>query len=150
MLTLTSDTMLTTGRIDTQQWAVHLFKQSASDGLLRRLLRRLLGRDSCLRTLGETAQRGQRALGRQAVEIACIVGSEGRANDFDSAFAPISAHTRDRWASVARARREGRSLPPVQLIKAADGYYVRDGHHRISVARALGEEFVEADVVSWE
>lgn len=131
-------------------WAANLFRRSAGEGQLRRLLRRLVGRSSCLRTLAAAGLRGQRSLGHQTVEIAQIVGSEGRAGDFDSAFAPIGAHTRDRWASVARARREGRALPAVLLIKAADGYYVRDGHHRISVARAFGEEYVEAEVVSWE
>lgn len=150
MLAMNSDTMTLAGPVDAQRWAVELWKRSAGEGQLRRIWRRLLGRCTCLHTLEDAGQHGQHTLRRQDVEIASIVGSEGRANDFDSAFAPLSLHTRDRWASVARARREGRALPPVLLIKTADGYYVRDGHHRISVARALGEEFIEAEVVSWE
>jgi hypothetical protein len=150
MLTMSGGSIAASGQLDAQGWAVDLWWHAESVGLLGRLWRRALGRSTHLRTLGDAGQHGQRALGRQTVEIARIVGSEGRAGDFDSAFAPVRRHIRDRWTSVARARHEGRALPPVQLIKAEDGYYVRDGHHRISVARALGEEFVEAEVISWE
>ncbi|NJN17512.1 MAG: hypothetical protein HC822_15195 [Oscillochloris sp.] len=67
-------------------------------------------------------------------------------SDRDRAFAPAQEHSRDRWLSIAVARRRSIGLPPVQLIHGADGYYVRDGHQRISVARALGEAFIEAVV----
>jgi hypothetical protein len=147
MLTLDTTTATMGSRADAQDWAQGLFKRSAEAGMWRRLWLRLLGRSSGLRALGETTARAQRHLGRRTVEIAAIVGSEGRVRDFDSCFAPLGARTRDRWVSVARARHAGRPLPPVQLVLAEDGYYVRDGHHRISVAYALGEQFIEAEVV---
>jgi hypothetical protein len=56
----------------------------------------------------------------------------------------------ERWLRVAEAYRRGMSLPPVQLIKAGESYFVRDGHHRISVARALGQQEIDAEVVVWE
>ena len=56
-------------------------------------------------------------------------------------------HTRSRWLSIAVARLNGQAMPAVELIKVGAAYAVRDGHHRISVARALGESFIEAEVV---
>lgn len=149
MMTLNSSATSLIVVADDQKWACELYKQACQRGALRRLWRGLRGCANDLASLAATGSRGARALGQQAVAIDAIVGSEGRASDFDRAFAPLGDHTRDRWLSVARARIQGRPLPPVQLIQTADGYYVRDGHHRISVARALGEEFVEAEVVAW-
>lgn len=148
MLDSSATTM--TAPVDEQRWALDLFRASYQEGKLRRLWRAATRRRTGLSCLGEAPRRGGRDLGHRTVAIAEIVGSEGRSGDFDSAFAPISDRTRDRWMSVAQARFRGRALPAVLLIRAEDGYYVRDGHHRISVARALGEEFVEALVVSWE
>jgi hypothetical protein len=51
---------------------------------------------------------------------------------------------------VAKARLKGVTLPPVELIQVGDVYFVRDGHHRISVARAFGQEHVDAEVTVWE
>lgn len=150
MSALNANSLSLNRQADLQQRATDLFKRSLGEGQLRRLWRRLSRRPVALASLGAVTAHGGRSVGGLVVEIAAIVGSEGRAADFDGAFAPLGEHSRDRWVSVASARLAGRGLPPVQLIRAAGGYYVRDGHHRISVARALGEEFIEAEVVSWE
>jgi hypothetical protein len=89
-------------------------------------------------------------LGVQTVFIEQIRGSESRSADFDSLFYPRQGHTQQRWVSIAAARMIGSLLPPVELIQVGDGYFVRDGHYRISVARALGEEVVEAQVTVWQ
>ncbi len=89
-------------------------------------------------------------VGMRTVEIEKICGSEERAEDFDTYFRPLASHNRERWLSVAEARMRGASLPPVQLIEVSGRYYVRDGHHRISVAQALGECFIDAEVVRWQ
>ncbi|HMQ30151.1 MAG TPA: hypothetical protein PKD53_05455 [Chloroflexaceae bacterium] len=149
MLTLDFSATSMTAPVDEQRWALDLFQKSFQEGRLMRWLRRLAGRQVGLRCLGAAEQRGGRDMGHQTVAIGEIVGSEGRTRDFDRAFAPISERSRDRWMSVAQARFRGRALPAVLLVRAEDGYYVRDGHHRISVARALGEEFVEAEVITW-
>jgi hypothetical protein len=94
--------------------------------------------------------RTRHAAGIQTVPIARIRGSEGRSRDFDSNFNPLQSHAMERWLRVAEAQRRGMSLPPVQLIKVGEFYFVRDGHHRISVARALGQQEIDADVVVWE
>lgn len=87
--------------------------------------------------------------GIQVVPIALIQGSEGRNRDFDRAFTPRDEHTRERWIQVAAARKQAVPVPPVELIRVGDIYFVRDGHHRISVACARGEVFVEAEVIDW-
>jgi hypothetical protein len=86
----------------------------------------------------------------RTVSIDQIRGSENRCADFDCDFYPVQGHTQERWLSIVRAWQEGKALPPVSLIQVGDIYFVQDGHHRISVARALGQKAVEARVVTWQ
>ena len=88
--------------------------------------------------------------GVQTVPIDQICGSEGRAGDFDRDFNPLQRHTQQRWLGIAAARRQGTKLPPVVLVRVGDLHFVRDGHHRISVARALGQSAIEAKVEVWQ
>ena len=88
--------------------------------------------------------------GVQSVEISKIRGSEGRSKDFDISFRPLLKNHAQRWQSVAAARLENKPLPPVELVQVGNTYFVRDGHHRISVSKALGEEFIDAVLVSWD
>jgi hypothetical protein len=88
--------------------------------------------------------------GVQTVPIEQIRGSHGRCHDFDSDFYPHQPHTKSRWLRVAQARQQGLSLPPVELTQVGEIYFVRDGHHRISVARALGQTDIEAQVRVWQ
>lgn len=118
---------------------------------LRRLWAALTRAPWCLRQLADLGARAASGARRlpdvQHVPIASIVGTDNRAHDFDRTFAPLHAHIRERWLGVAVARAQGRHLPPVELVRAADGYYVVDGHHRISVALAYNELEIEAYVV---
>ena len=88
--------------------------------------------------------------GFQMVSIDRIRGSEGRVHDFDCSFNPLKDYNRERWLGIAQARDRGKALPPVSLIQVGDLYFVRDGHHRISVARALGQLEIEATVIIWQ
>jgi hypothetical protein len=94
--------------------------------------------------------RGSYAVGICAVPIRQIWGSGSRSDDFDADFRPLSNRTQGRWLSIATARLMGITMPPVELLQVRDVYYVRDGHHRISVARAMGQEYIEAEVMVWE
>lgn len=120
----------------------------------QRFWERFTGQTSRLLDLNEA--KGQNAIvarhheGIQTISLDRIVGSEGRDDDFDSSFRPRQENGRDRWVSVALARALGKSLPPVSLVRLGDAYFVRDGHHRISVARALGELEIEAEVIGWQ
>ncbi|NJN18404.1 MAG: ParB N-terminal domain-containing protein [Oscillochloris sp.] len=75
-----------------------------------------------------------------------IIGSEGRADDFDCCFAPLREQDRERWVTLAALVIEGRELPPVELVDVGGKYYIYDGHHRISVAQALGETTIKAHI----
>jgi hypothetical protein len=84
--------------------------------------------------------------GLQVVPIAAIVGTVDRGSDFDRRFRPTSSRVRGRWERIATATRRGESLPPVDLYRVGEIYFVRDGHHRVSVACALGREEIDAYV----
>ncbi len=90
--------------------------------------------------------RGQRHLGNRAVPLDQIVGSEGRYTDFDRQFAPLHEATKQRWMSIDRAHHEAVALPAIELYKLGDIYFVKDGHHRISVARLQGQLDIDAIV----
>jgi hypothetical protein len=122
-------------------------------GRRARLWSTFTGKSRSLLSLAEVdaAQvRDRHSAGLRAVSIERIRGSEGRSEDFDCSFYPIQNHSRERWMNVARARDKEAALPPVELIQVGDLYFVRDGHHRISVARALGERYIEAEVTIWQ
>jgi hypothetical protein len=78
-----------------------------------------------------------------------IRGSEGRVRDFDPEFRPLKAHNAERWINIAIARLREVPLPPVQLVRVNDRFYVRDGHHRISVAKAFHQADIDAQVTTW-
>jgi hypothetical protein len=88
--------------------------------------------------------------GLQTILLNQIVGSLGRTGDFDRAFFPRQERTRDRWIRIDQAHYQSLSLPPVELIKIGDMYFVSDGNHRVSVARSRGQEFIEAYVTEIE
>ena len=89
-------------------------------------------------------------LGIRSVKLDQIQGSEGRSKDFDRFFHSRQDRTRSRWITVASARMTGKELPPIELIQIGEIYFVRDGHHRISVARALGEKYLDAIITKFE
>ncbi len=84
--------------------------------------------------------------GVKTVKVEQIVGSLNRYHQFDRAFLPVEDRIASRWQSVDRAFYKDISLPPVLLYKVGQVYFVVDGHHRVSVAREQGQEFIEAEV----
>lgn len=102
-----------------------------------------------LRMAGQSL-RTRRHAGLQLAPIQAIRGSENRSDEFDIAFRPLQRRMHGRWVSVANAWLSGLVTAPVQLIQIGDDYFVRDGHHRISIARAAGQRYIEADVTLWE
>jgi hypothetical protein len=99
--------------------------------------------DEVVAALGRT---GERRLGLQVVTLDAIVGSVDRTRDFDRLFRPRSQRTRERWERLARAQRRGEAIPPIDAYKVGELYFVRDGHHRVSVAHALGLPSIDAFV----
>ncbi|MDR2807531.1 MAG: transcriptional regulator [Spirochaetaceae bacterium] len=86
--------------------------------------------------------------GMQIVPIKLIVGSEGRYRDFNNSFLPRKDFLRSRWESVDQARLKDITLPPIQLYEIGGAYFVRDGNHRVSVAKTQGVESIDADVTT--
>jgi hypothetical protein len=86
--------------------------------------------------------------GMQAVPIALIVGSEGRYRDFNKYFLPRSEYLRTRWERVDQAHIKDIALPAIQIYEIGGAYFVRDGNHRVSVARSQGMEIIDAEVTS--
>ena len=91
-------------------------------------------------------RRGQRSLGLRTVPLDSIVGTVDRGRDFDRNFRPRSSTLRPRWERVAAAWRRGEPMPPIDVFRIGELHFVKDGHHRVSVARTLGHETIEAYV----
>ncbi len=135
----------TNKRID----AVRSFNQAYNRGRAGHLVASVFHRDNHLRTL--TAQPGSSPHPTSrtvTIPIRQIKGSLGRCEDFDTDFHPLQERSRSRWISILTAMRSNVSLPPVELVQVGSDYYVRDGHHRISVARSLDQEAIEARIVN--
>jgi hypothetical protein len=97
--------------------------------------------------VGALGRVGETDLGVQTIALDSIVGTvDRRAGAFDRAFRPARAETRGRWLAIAAARRRGDAMPPIEVYRIGELHFVRDGHHRVSVARALGDTVIEARV----
>ena len=129
------------------------FSRARRQRALGRLLNRLRGVpsdvelilpfDEVVEALGRI---GERYVGLQSIPLDSIVGTVGRGKDFDRRFQPVSSRTRPRWERIADAQRRGESMPPISVYRIRDLHFVRDGHHRVSVARAQGRTHIDAYV----
>jgi hypothetical protein len=89
---------------------------------------------------------GERSLGVQTIPLDTIVGTVDRGKEFDRDFRPTTSKTRGRWQQLAAAVRRGEDLPPISVFRIGEVHFVRDGHHRVSVYRALGRTHIDAHV----
>ncbi len=104
----------------------------------------MLSFDEVVEALGRVSERDA---GTGTIAIDSIVGSVDRHKDFDRAFRPTSARVRPRFEQIANAQRRGASMPPIDVYAIGELHFVRDGHHRIAVARAQGRDEIDAHVV---
>jgi hypothetical protein len=86
--------------------------------------------------------------GLQDIPLKDIVGSVGRYQDFTSSFLPRNVVSKDRWSRIYAETLDGMGLPPIEVYQLGDVYFVRDGNHRVSVARELGQKTIQADVTA--
>jgi len=84
--------------------------------------------------------------GTQMIPLDAIVGSVGRYRDFTREFLPRSANVSERWRRLDEAYNRMDNIPAIDVYQLGDVYFVRDGNHRVSVARANGSTFIEANV----
>lgn len=75
-----------------------------------------------------------------------IVGSVGRFNEFTNTFLPKTTDMRERWSRVYAKMNSMEGVPPIEVYKVDDVYFVRDGNHRVSVARQIGAKTIQAHV----
>jgi uncharacterized ParB-like nuclease family protein len=119
----------------------------AVGGVLTGRARRLQSIEPLLAAAGTE---GRSFAGVREIPLDRIVGSaapESKKADFDPAFLPVNRRLRDRWTRIYLAMVEGDELPPIDVYKVGDYYYVIDGHHRVSVARNLGRDTINARVI---
>jgi hypothetical protein len=90
--------------------------------------------------------RGEKRLGLETIDLDSIVGTVDRTHEFDRNFRPTSRRLRQRWERIAKAMRRGEAMPPIDVYRICDLHFVRDGHHRVSVARQLGWGKIDAYV----
>ncbi len=126
------------------------FRSARTKAALEQTLARLRGRPAGLLSFEDVRQQLRLAhstpRGLQEVALDAIVGSVGRYTDFTRSFLPLHDSDQTRWAGV-RAASESMGLPPVELYRIGDAYFVLDGNHRISVARELGAKSIQAYVL---
>jgi hypothetical protein len=130
------------------------YERARRRGRFKHLMSVILSRCNALMSMAEAtcgpAPKGAVALPRiEQVPLDRIVGSVGRSQDFDSDFNPLNEGSHARWQRVNQAFLQDIILPPVELQKLGDDYFVVDGHHRVSVARYHGMAFIDAEVTQY-
>ena len=90
--------------------------------------------------------RGEHSPGLRTIRLDTVVGTVEEARDFDRRFRPTSDRERERWELVDLAERHGAVIPPIEVYRVAGLHFVKDGHHRVSVAIATGQQMIDADV----
>jgi hypothetical protein len=138
--------MLLTGsaQMDAERAFARELRARRRASLARRLRR---GRSGRLSVYDETKRRFAGIPARLEIPLDAIAGTvePSRAELFDGAFRPTKL-TRSRWERLWMAEHRGTVLPPITVVRVRDGYAVRDGHHRVSVARARGALTIDAAV----
>ncbi len=127
------------------------FDKARNKAFIRDFINKILNKNNDLFQFDEVkyllSPYGMVHRGFQTIPINRIVGSEGRYQDFDRDFLPVTDSLRSRWENISLANLRNIELPPISAYKINDFYFVRDGNHRVSVAKELGQEFIDAEVV---
>jgi hypothetical protein len=99
--------------------------------------------DEVIAALG---RRGERSLGLRTIQLVTVVGTVDSSRDFDRRFRPTSSRVRARWEKLALAQRRGETIPPIDVYRIGEMHFVQDGHHRVSIALATGQQVIDAYV----
>lgn len=126
----------------------HKFFTLRTDARREAFWAKLMSQKTTLATFPEETPEkspNRKYLGTEDIPVEKIVGTLNRESDFDHKFRPLNKHLRDRWVNVHLAL-EREDWTPILVHRVGDHYYVEDGHHRVSVAQALGIMFIRANV----
>lgn len=93
------------------------------------------------------APHGEHHLGLQSIPVDAVIGSVDRYREFSRHFLPKEDYLDERWVAIREAQLRGRELPPIQVYKVGELYFVKDGNHRVSVARRNGQKFIDAHII---
>ncbi|MGB9592226.1 MAG: universal stress protein, partial [Candidatus Kryptoniota bacterium] len=130
--------------------AINEFYRARNRAQLQELISRLRGESNQLLNYNEVRRKlrvqGSIDRGLKEIPISSIVGSVGRYKDFTRDFLPKKDSIKDRWASIRIAVSGLRGLPPIEVYQIGEAYFVKDGNHRVSVARQIGMEYIQAYV----
>ena len=121
-------------------------RRAGTEQALARLRRRSVDLLSFEEVRGKLKGKAGRSLGLQEIPLDAIVGSVGRYVDFTRSFLPRQDSDRERWTRVQLAMEDLSGLPPIEVYKIGDAYFVRDGNHRVSVARQFEQSHIQAHV----
>jgi nucleotide-binding universal stress UspA family protein len=129
--------------------AVRDFQRARQQASLQKMMARWTGKSLDLLSFEEVREQlnthGKMERGLRQIPLDAIVGSVGRYRDFSRAFLPLHDGSESRWAGV-KAAQVTKGLPPISVYQIGEVYFVLDGNHRVSVARQLGSESIEAYV----
>lgn len=143
--------MLDTGfpQADVQNDFLRARRHQVLATLTHRLRRQPSGSDRLLtldEVTGALGWRGQRHLGLQTIRLDTIAGTASSRRDFDRRFRPTTNRVRSRWEHLALAQRRGAAIPPIEVYRVGGQHFVNDGHHRVSIAAATGQQAIDAYV----
>lgn len=130
--------------------AIQDFRRARNQALIRGLFARLSGEHTELLSYDEVLSRlrllGSSESGLKVIPLEAIVGSVGRYNDFTRDFLPREAVSQQRWTRIMELTSSSAGLPPIEVYQIGEVYFVKDGNHRVSVARAIGAQDIQAYV----
>ncbi len=134
--------------------SAHNFNNVWTRSFFKSIYKKLKREDDCLPSLEDivdiTHARNERYIGLREIPVENIIGSEGRYEDFNQGFLPKKGALKSRWSAIHRIMEEDGNLPPITVFKIDDYYWVRDGNHRVSVAKERGQLYIDAEVSEYD
>ena len=138
----------------TFRMAVEDFQAARQRAALQEILARFTGKSTQLLSYEDVAEKLKLRIrtdrGLQQIPLDAIVGSVGRYSEFTRSFLPRRVEDRERWARLKAAMYDGAGIPPIEVYKVGEAYFVVDGNHRVSIARQEGLTSIEANVIEFK
>ena len=135
-------------------YAIHDFQQARRQAAIQQVVARLTGQSIDLLSFEEVSRKlrlkGGSYLGLQDIPLDSIIGSVGRYSDFTRSFLPLRDSAQHRWARVGAATASMEGVPPIEVYKVGEAYFVLDGNHRVSVARQREATHIQAHITEFK